>query len=192
MSPRTAKQNKEIRQERRKEILDAALELFATQGYHNTSISQIAKKAEVSKGLIYNYIEKKEDLMYEIVYSRFSEGDDFMKQIGEQPDAKSRLRLIFDMSFDYLMSNPHQSKLMASLSLQLDQFPDLTELVKARYAGMLPLVEALFQEIEVPYPREEAITITAMLDGLGLQYLVMGDAMDLTEIKQYLIHKYCT
>ena len=44
----------EMRQRSEEKILAVALELFATKGYKNTSISDIAKKANISKGLMYN------------------------------------------------------------------------------------------------------------------------------------------
>lgn len=66
MCPRSSKQFEEIRQEKRQLIMDVALELFAENGFHATSISQIAKKAKISKGLIYNYFESKNDILEEI------------------------------------------------------------------------------------------------------------------------------
>ncbi len=78
MCPRSSKQFEQIRQEKKKLIMDVALELFAENGFHGTSISQIAKKAQISKGLIYNYFESKNDILEEItrwafdnVYSQF-------------------------------------------------------------------------------------------------------------------------
>ncbi|MEM7368232.1 MAG: TetR/AcrR family transcriptional regulator [Bacteroidota bacterium] len=197
MSPRTSKQFEEIRRNSRSKILDAALELFATQGFHNTSISQIAKKAGVAKGLIYNYFGDdnmggKDDLIHQIVYEKMAEGDDFMELLSQQADAKSKLKLIIEFSFDFIIQNPHQSKLMVGLSLQIDQFPDLMELVKSRYVNTLPLMESLLREIGLENPREEAITITAMLDGLGMQYIVVQDAMNIQSIKSFLIKKYCS
>ena len=66
MSPRTSKQFDKIRQQKKRLILDTSLELFAEKGFHATSISQIAKKAKISKGLIYNYFESKDDILNEI------------------------------------------------------------------------------------------------------------------------------
>ena len=66
MCPRSSKQFEDIRQEKRQLIMDVALELFAENGFHATSISQIAKKAKISKGLIYNYFESKNDILEEI------------------------------------------------------------------------------------------------------------------------------
>jgi len=56
-----------MRQVSEQAIKQAALELFAHHGYHSTSISQIAKEANVSKGLVYNYFDSKEELLRHIV-----------------------------------------------------------------------------------------------------------------------------
>ena len=67
MSPRTATQFKEIREEKRSLIMDAALEHFASEGFHNTTINHIARHAGISKGLMYNYFRSKDELLAEII-----------------------------------------------------------------------------------------------------------------------------
>lgn len=47
--------------------METALELFAANGFHATSMSQIAKKAGISKGLAYNYFESKIEILEEIL-----------------------------------------------------------------------------------------------------------------------------
>lgn len=67
MSPRSAKQFIEIRKQKKELIMETALELFAANGFHATSMSQIAKKAGISKGLAYNYFESKFEILEEIL-----------------------------------------------------------------------------------------------------------------------------
>ena len=55
MSPKTKGQFEQIRKESKAKILGIALNFFGTQGYQNTSISEITKLAGVSKGLMYHY-----------------------------------------------------------------------------------------------------------------------------------------
>jgi TetR/AcrR family transcriptional regulator len=52
--PRRPEQFEAIREKSREKIFSASLELFANKGYDATSIESIAKKAGISKGLIYN------------------------------------------------------------------------------------------------------------------------------------------
>lgn len=56
--------NPELVKTRQKEICQAAVKLFSTKGYHNTSIKDIAKNAKISIGSLYDYINNKEDILY--------------------------------------------------------------------------------------------------------------------------------
>lgn len=67
MSPRSKKQFEAIRDEKRTLIMNAALEHFARDGYHNTTITHLARHAGISKGLMYNYFTGKEELLAEII-----------------------------------------------------------------------------------------------------------------------------
>jgi len=51
------------------QVLKAALDLFATQGYATTSVQQIVKAAGVTKGAMYHYFTSKDDLLF-AVYER--------------------------------------------------------------------------------------------------------------------------
>jgi len=53
--------------ERRKLILDAALDVFAEGGYQETTLDEVAEKAGVSKALIYEHFPSKRDLFREIL-----------------------------------------------------------------------------------------------------------------------------
>jgi len=49
---------------RRLQIVDAAVELFIANGYHKTTTREIAKQSGISIGLLYEYINSKEDILY--------------------------------------------------------------------------------------------------------------------------------
>jgi AcrR family transcriptional regulator len=73
MSPRTQEQFEEMREERKALIMNVALEHFAKEGYHKTTISHIARHAGMSKGLMYNYFTSKESLLFEIIMRSVNE-----------------------------------------------------------------------------------------------------------------------
>jgi len=73
MSPRTLEQFEVMREERKTRIMDVALEHFAKEGYHKTTISHIARHAGMSKGLMYNYFTSKESLLFEIIMRSVNE-----------------------------------------------------------------------------------------------------------------------
>jgi len=51
---------------RKQSILQAAIEVFSKGGFRNSSISEIAKRANVAEGTIYQYYKNKEDLFFSI------------------------------------------------------------------------------------------------------------------------------
>ncbi|MFN2560423.1 MAG: TetR/AcrR family transcriptional regulator [Jatrophihabitans sp.] len=50
----------------RERVLDAAVELFAQQGFDGTSVSQVITRAGVAKGGFYHHFASKEALLYEV------------------------------------------------------------------------------------------------------------------------------
>jgi TetR/AcrR family transcriptional regulator, cholesterol catabolism regulator len=54
----------ELVEKRQQQILKAAIETFGKNGYHETTIREVAEAAKVSVGLIYQYVQDKEDVLY--------------------------------------------------------------------------------------------------------------------------------
>jgi AcrR family transcriptional regulator len=55
--------------ERREQLMERAARLFADQGYHPTSVSEVVESLGVGKGVFYWYFDSKEDLFKEILSS---------------------------------------------------------------------------------------------------------------------------
>jgi AcrR family transcriptional regulator len=55
----------------RRAVLDAARELFVTEGYHNVSMRKIAEKIEYSPAAIYGYFPSKDDIFYALAEEGF-------------------------------------------------------------------------------------------------------------------------
>lgn len=58
---------KEQKERRRQQIIYAALDLFVSKGYAATKVTDIAKKANMSTGLMFHYFESKEKLYQELI-----------------------------------------------------------------------------------------------------------------------------
>jgi AcrR family transcriptional regulator len=67
MLPRHTINIQTLKKDRRSQIMDVAMEHFASQGYHNTTVTHIARHAKISKGLLYLYFDSKEQLLFKIV-----------------------------------------------------------------------------------------------------------------------------
>lgn len=120
MSPKTEDQFKSIREEKRKLILDTALILFANHGYHSTSISNIAKQAGISKGLMYNYFSGKEELLKTIFLNIMTEIMGMLNPDHDDEITDDEAEGFFDKFFSILVENPDQWRLYYQLSIQPD------------------------------------------------------------------------
>ena len=82
---------------RPREILDAALRVFAAHGYGATRLEDVAATAGVTKGTIYYYFESKEDLLAQLVASRdrelFADLETLMGNVTGPVSAKLRMLL---------------------------------------------------------------------------------------------------
>ena len=65
-SIREPKQKRAV--EKKEKILEAGFELICENGYYNTNTAEIAKKANVSTGIVYQYFKDKHDILVEAVY----------------------------------------------------------------------------------------------------------------------------
>lgn len=58
--------------EKRRQILDAAVRVFARQGFHATRVADIADEAGVAYGLVYHYFRSKDEVLNELFSERWS------------------------------------------------------------------------------------------------------------------------
>ena len=90
----------EVQREKRRQILRAAITVFARSGYHTSRVSDVAKEAGVAYGLVYHYFGSKEDLLETIfrrTWSRMLEAVEEVEREGaparEQLAAVARIVL---------------------------------------------------------------------------------------------------
>src|SRR4051794_262678 len=62
----------EVAVDKRRQILDAAVRVFARQGFHSTRVSDIADEAGVAYGLVYHYFRSKDQVLNELFSERWS------------------------------------------------------------------------------------------------------------------------
>ncbi|HJX71103.1 MAG TPA: TetR/AcrR family transcriptional regulator [Bacteroidales bacterium] len=186
MSPRTEKQFEEIREERKAQIKEVALEIIFEEGFQNTSISKISKRAGISKGLLYNYYKSKEDMIREIVFDGL---DNFMRIFDPDKDGiltDEEARFFIDETFNILKSNIKYWRLYFSVMLQ----PKVMSLIQDRFVKVMePFMNILisfFKYKGSENPIVEAKMVIAMLDGFALHFILDPKHFPLEEIKKRL------
>ena len=189
MPPRTPEQFEEMRTSRRKQIMDAALELFAAEGYSHCSISQLAQHAGISKGLMYNYFESKEELLQAIV----TKGIDLIMDSFD-PDRDGNLteeefEYYVDGLFRILSTNQQFFRLYISVLSQ----PEALRMIKGKFAEMyrffLKTLTGYFKRTGAANPVAEARLFGALIDGVLFHFLVFRN-YPLDDVKKAIINRY--
>jgi len=189
MSPRTKAQFSEIRQKSQENIENIALELFALQGYHATSISQIAEKARISKGLLYNYFESKERLLDSIITKVY---DEIMRmvQMSENLPAEKQIEQMIIQTINHLKKNITFWRLYLFLVHQSDIQKKLAKLYEKMRNDYMIYVVKLFEEISSKNPEMEAMMLGTLFDGIGLNYVTAPEGYPIDEMSDYLIEVF--
>ena len=188
--PRTPEQYAKIREDKRNQIMDAALELFSNEGYHNTSISEIARSAGISKGLMYNYFDSKEDLITAIFEKGMSAMFDFLDPNKDGILTPDEFDFFVNRAFDTLIKNPTYWKLYFSIMMQ----PVIYEMVQERYQQVindsLQLLLEYYEKQGVEDPMSEAMLFGALMDGISINYLLNPEMFPLEKIKKTIIERF--
>ncbi|MFT5646577.1 MAG: AcrR family transcriptional regulator [Aureispira sp.] len=194
MSPRSNEENERIRNESKAKIMAAALELFADNGYHKTSISKVAQKAGISKGLTYNYFDSKEALLEEILQSIFKESMNMTENRTEQIakfSPKELLAYTINSFFELLVADKKQWSWVLSLSIQVSPIPKIKRLLMKGYKTYLKQIEAVMELNGYDKPELEAKLLGATFDGISIQYVLFEEEYNILCVQETLIKKYC-
>jgi AcrR family transcriptional regulator len=82
-------------QDRRRQILDAAVRVFARQGFHACRVSDIADEAGVAYGLVYHYFASKDEILDTLFLERWRVMLDVIREVDTRPGpAREKLEAI--------------------------------------------------------------------------------------------------
>ena len=189
MSPRTAKQNEEIRRQTRSQIVEAAFELFANEGYAKTSISSVAKKAGISKGLIYHYFDSKQSILEAIFDQLVAMGEEVL-DFPEDFGPADKIRQTLEKTFEFIENETNTGRLMISLALQPEAFSSLKPKLDQVQEKQMVLYKEIMWDLGYDQPELEAYQLGATLDGILLGCVAMGDNYPLQEMKEKIMEEY--
>lgn len=127
----------------RKSIMEAAAALFIEHGPSATSLSQIAKQAEVTKSLIHHHFGSKEELWREVQVRYFQAYfDTQMKIIQDSASTAELLEESVVAYFHFLKNEPKAVRFMSWASLENDDEPCMTEEKQLFEVGIQKIREA--------------------------------------------------
>ncbi|TAL37066.1 MAG: TetR/AcrR family transcriptional regulator [Spirochaetes bacterium] len=159
------------RDDREKEILRAALGLFARFGYRKTAVEDVARETGMTKGNVYFYVRDKRDLYEKAVGNALIEWRDSVAAAVEcETGAVKRFRVMARRSFEYLSGRPDLRKILEedrgifTLSAGEDRFREINEGAMGILRSILEqgIREKTFRRIDVPHTTELIFSIYIM------------------------------
>ena len=99
--------------DKRRVILDAAVRVFARQGFHTCRVSDIADEAGVAYGLVYHYFQSKDEVLDTLFLERWEVMLAAIDEIDRQPiTAREKLEAIASFIVDSYRHDPELMKVI--------------------------------------------------------------------------------
>ncbi|HTJ30116.1 MAG TPA: TetR/AcrR family transcriptional regulator [Acidobacteriaceae bacterium] len=175
----------DVSAERRDQILDTAEDVFAQRGFDEARMDDIAEHSGLSKGAIYWYFKKKDDIIAALLDRVFRRSIDSMRAAAARPIAVlDRLALIGEQtSRDFESMSRLMPIALEFYSVALRQKKvrrHLAEMYDEMLAILVPLIEEGVRsgELDDVDPRQAATLLLATYEGLGLVWAISPKTVD--------------
>jgi len=188
MSPRTKEQFNTIRKEKEEVIMQTALRLFANKGFEATSVSIIAKEAGISKGLMYNYFNSKEDLLKQIIIGNLNKFLDYLQVENSKDIQKQEIIQFIEGNLQQLKREPDFFKLYFSLAFQPSVFSLLEDEIMQVFMPLVEIFTNYYTQIGEEQPLVKARFLLAIFDGIGIHYVMDTQSFPLDETRDLIIN----
>jgi TetR/AcrR family transcriptional regulator, fatty acid metabolism regulator protein len=186
--------------DKRRVILDAAVRVFARQGFHTCRVSDIADEAGVAYGLVYHYFSSKEEILDTLFLERW---DIMLAAIAEADRSERSAReKLYAVAAFIIDSYRHDPELMKVIIVEVTRAANtfgLTHLAKIReaYAGIAAIVssaqsDGVFRAEITPEFAAQAFygSVEQVLTGWIFDSVPVGDG-ELDRAKVLIVETIC-
>jgi AcrR family transcriptional regulator len=174
-------------------LLKAALKVFAINGYHGSSVADIAKEAKVSKALFYHYFDSKNDLLVIFAKQRLEEWTPLVENLETIQDPKERISFLIDFVLNELETRSDWLRFLYMLYLTTEGIAAIQEAMKkykAQFDRLFAAEQRLYKDLGFVDSDDEAIYLRSVLQGISLEYLLSGKNYPLKTMKEKIIKRY--
>lgn len=190
--PRTAEQYAIIRSERRETILNAALHVFAKEGYHSASISKVSKYAKISKGLLYNYFESKEQILKILIESVLDDEMKTIESILEKPISEDSFIRISNETVKTLKKQPKRWKLYFNMVTQTEVQEIMKEEYFTRQVELAEKFLQFFKDKGHKNPMLQMQYFNTVFGGMKISYIMDPENYPIDEMEELIIKQFIT
>ena len=188
MSPKV-----DVADERRAQIMQAALACFTRKGYNNTTMDDIVAESGLSKGTLYWYFKSKDDLFVQAIVSLFGDwGEEVVTALQQCPTASDRLRTLAQWLVDFCKTAEGFLSLFLEFWASSPRREEASQIwvdMLVRYKDVIvEIIEEGIRNGEFkPVDAEQLVwALMAAYDGLAAYIMFIPD-MDLERISQVFV-----
>ena len=171
--------------EKQESIVNAALELFAKDGFKATSTSKVAKLAGVSEGLIFRHFNNKDGLLDAIILHGEEKAKMLFADVVLESDPKEVIRktLLIGEKMNKNEADAHFWKLQYKIKWELEMYGE------HKVEPLERALSAAFEKLGYKEPLMEAQMLMYTFDGLSTRFYLQKD-FDMEAPMAYLWKKY--
>jgi AcrR family transcriptional regulator len=144
---------------KRERLVASAADLMHEQGIHDTSLAEIAERADVPLGNVYYYFKTKDDLVAAVVDERVGQINALLARLDAKQTPKARLKGLVRNWADAAPMVARAGCPLGSLCTELAKSPDLADASSAFFEALSAWIEAQFRELG----RKDAPDLALML-----------------------------
>jgi AcrR family transcriptional regulator len=154
-SIKTATKNPDRVRERRDRLINAAIAVFVEKGFHNATVRDIGRAANMTQGTIYNYVSSKDDILYLVCDRIVAEyNDQTRRALDTTHDPVGRVRSAVRAISEVMLRHRREIRLIYQDSHLLD--PRSRRVILARVEEFIGMFETIIadaaRELGVPLP----------------------------------------
>ena len=174
-------------------ILEQAMILFATKGYHSTSMQEVAEQAGVSKGGLYSYFSSKNELLIEIYRYYYQLLRDKMDQYENMQlsDPRERLQLQLNVYMKGLLSR--KEFILMHLRENVNHSAELGDFLTTLIVDTFEWYERTFLDIYgeriTPYLTDLSIIFHGILEGYLKTLFMLEAPLSIEDITGFIISR---
>lgn len=169
--------------QRRMKILEAAVMCFLENGYHQTGVRDIAKKAGVSLGNLYNHFPGKHDILAEIAALERLELAPFLRLLNRNSVAPKLLEK-FITSYTKYVADPDTVILSLEIAGEAVRKPDIADMFLENRTSLAQALSDLLDRgiaqgdlRPLPDTQEAAFLMIEMIEGCAYRCVLEGASL---------------
>ncbi len=147
-------------------ILDAALQLFAREGYAGTATSKVAKTAGVSEGLIFRHFGNKQGLLDAILEQGREHAKQAFAKVVMEADPKKRIEKALEVPYTINQRDYELWRLIYAIKWQTQQYDN------SMYDPVRLVLTDAFKQLKYADPKAETELLLMYLDGMATALLL--------------------